>query len=93
MRRFRSLNDYLRAGLYVGLDYGGAPQSGPFPAISLAHKCISWPHSRVRDCYVAEPSVCIRLMPLSSTAELRTEYAAELQSGPATKLGVASQWS
>jgi hypothetical protein len=59
----------------------------------LAHQCVLWPHNRVGNCYVADPSVCISLMPLLSTTELGTEFAAELRSGPATELGVASQWS
>jgi hypothetical protein len=50
-------------------------------------------HSRARDCYVADLSICISLMPLLSTAELGTESAAELRSGPATKLGVIAQRS
>jgi hypothetical protein len=55
----------------------------------LACQCILWSHSRAGDCYMADISVCIRLMPLS-TAELGTESAAELWSGLATELGVAS---
>jgi hypothetical protein len=98
MRCFHSLNHYLQAGLYVGLDYGGGPHSGPISlfllyGLILARQCVLWPHSRAGDCYVADLSVCISLMLLLSTAELGTESVAELRSGPATELGVASQQS
>jgi hypothetical protein len=59
----------------------------------LACQCILWSHSRAGDCYVADLSVCIGLMLLLSMAKLGTESTAELWSGPATELGVASQWS
>jgi hypothetical protein len=48
---------------------------------------ILWPHSRAGDCYVADLSVCISLMPLLSMTELGTKSIAELRSGPRTKLG------
>jgi hypothetical protein len=59
----------------------------------LVRQCIMWPHSKAKDCYVADLSVCISLMPLLSTAELGTKSIAELRSGPTTELGDALQRS
>jgi hypothetical protein len=57
----------------------------------LARQCVLWPHSRAGDCYVVDIYVCFSLMLLLSMAELGTEFAAELWSGPTTELGVVSQ--
>jgi hypothetical protein len=80
MRRFRSLNNYLQAGLTRALIMVSTLEWAYFIAYgpTLACQCTLWPHSRAGDCYVADLSVYIGLMLLLSTAELGTESVAEL---------------
>jgi hypothetical protein len=86
---------YLPSAPYVGLDCGKERRVGLFryirsdsgvPVHFLAY-------SKPGDCCVVDLSVCIRIILLLSTAELGTEFAVELRSGPTTELGVASQLS
>jgi hypothetical protein len=53
----------------------------------LAHHCVLWPHSRAGNCYVADPSVCISLMPLLSMTELGLNLQQSYGVGPQLSWG------